>query len=130
LEYQRGTGTDVYKAVDGTMILFKPEHVPMILSGRKTETRRLGNKRWNVGAVHQARTRMMDKDSTFANLKIISIRQEYLDKINLFGVWREGYKCKADYKAAFYRINPKSEKNPLLWVVRFELMEDLTNDNR
>ena len=37
------------------MILFQEEHVQPILDGHKTQTRRLGKKRWNVGAVHQCK---------------------------------------------------------------------------
>jgi hypothetical protein len=34
------------------MILFKKEHKDLILADIKTQTRRTGNKRWNVGAIH------------------------------------------------------------------------------
>ena len=34
------------------MILFRPQHVGPILDGRKTQTRRLGKRRWREGAIH------------------------------------------------------------------------------
>jgi hypothetical protein len=104
------------------MILFKPEHVAPILSGRKTQTRRMGNKRWNVGAVHQARTRMLDADSTFAHLCIRDVRREVLRQITETDAWAEGYETRADYLAAFRRINrnpPGEQLKFYVWVVEF-----------
>lgn len=105
------------------MILFKPEHVELILSGRKTQTRRMGKKRWNVGAVHQARTRMMDADSTFARLRIVAVRREMLGMMTEADARAEGYSDLGDYFGAFCRINhvgPASSIGGLpVWVVEF-----------
>jgi len=102
------------------VILFKPEHVQPILDGRKTQTRRLGQKRWNVGAVHQARTRMLDAASTFARLRILGVRQEHLLDVSVEDARREGYHSAIAYIDAFYRINGDVESDPLVWVVDFE----------
>lgn len=103
------------------MILFKPEHVAPILEGRKTQTRRVGSRRWNVGAVHQARTKMLDAGSTFARLSILDVRIEKLSAITPLDAWREGYESVPAYLAAFYRINGDADPDPHVWVVEFEV---------
>lgn len=114
------------------MILFRPEHVQSILDGRKTQTRRLGKKRWNVGAVHQARLRMMDADSCFARLRIADVRRENLNDITEADADAEGYDSRNEYLAAFYRINHYSYgwSVPDVWVVEFELVAALLSKGR
>lgn len=89
------------------MILFKEQHVVPILEGRKTQTRRLWAKpRVKVGNVYQARTRMLDKNSTFAMLRVIWVRDaEPLDKISPADAWAEGYDSVAAFLAEFRKIN-------------------------
>lgn len=101
------------------MILFKPEHVQPILDGRKTQTRRLGNRRWREGAVHQARTKMFG--DPFAYLRILDVRREVLGAITTADARAEGYTMTADYLAAFERINGSAPLELPVWVVEFEL---------
>jgi hypothetical protein len=103
------------------MILFKPEHVEPILSGRKTQTRRLGKKRWNVGAIHQARTRMLDASSCFASLKILAVEQEPLGWIDDYGAKLEGYESRGHYLQAWDRINGDTKLATPVWVIEFEV---------
>ena len=92
------------------MLLFKPEHIEPILSGRKTETRRIwANWRCNVGAVHLAKTRMLSPDH-FARLEILDRWEERLGDITDEGAWREGYDSRDDYLQKFREINVKSLK--------------------
>lgn len=106
------------------MILFKPEHVKPILDGRKTQTRRLGKRRWNIGAHHQARTRMMDKASTFAVLEIGAVGFEPLQLMTPYDAWAEGYECLADFVGVWERINgPGSwDLDPMVYVVCFRII--------
>ncbi len=107
------------------MILFKIEHGAAILDGRKTQTRRLGKKRWNVGAVHQCRTRMLDPVSTFARVEIVDVRTEWLWDISHDDAVAEGYTGIGTYLTAFYAINKMAtDANPLVWVVSFALVEE------
>jgi hypothetical protein len=104
------------------MISFKPEHVRPILEGRKTQTRRLGKKRWNVGAVHQCRTRLFDGEP-FASVRITSVRRERLGEISDDDVEREGYKTLADFRGAWETIYRRPFENDLeVWVVDFKLV--------
>ena len=59
------------------MILFKPEHVQPTLTRRKTQTRRVGKRRWNVGAVHQqCRTQLYGQP--FARIRILGVYHKLL----------------------------------------------------
>lgn len=62
------------------MILFKPEMAQAILEGRKTVTRRVGKKRWNVGAIRLCYTRPAfarpNPGKPFARIEVLSVTQE------------------------------------------------------
>jgi len=102
------------------MILFKPEHVHPILEGRKTETRRLGKKRWNVDAIHQCRTRLFGQP--FAKVRILEVRREPLGALNNDDARAEGYESREAYREVWERIYGSWDANQLVWVVRFELV--------
>lgn len=113
------------------MILFKPEHVAPILASTKTQTRRMGKKRWNVGAVHQAKTRLFGVEP-FAHLRILEVRYEMLGFTSEADARAEGYATVSEFVGAFLRINgmdpaeaplPGLLKMMYVWVVRFELAE-------
>lgn len=101
------------------MILFKHEHVKPILNGTKTQTRRTGKKRWKIGAIRQAKTGY-NKDSEFAKIKVLAIRQEKLGDITYPDAVREGYKTIAEYVEVFERIYGFWNDELLVWVVDFE----------
>lgn len=108
------------------MILFKPEHVPLILDGRKTQTRRLWKKpRVRVGAVHQCFTKppwMQEKAEPFARVRITGLRWEELACISAEDALREGYADREAYFEAFERIyRVERDDIGLVWVVDFAL---------
>lgn len=104
------------------MILFKPEHVEPILSGCKTQTRRTGKLRWKVGAIRQAKTSYR-KDSEFARLRIISVRQERLGDITHWDAVAEGYHSIAAYIEVFRRIYGFWDPGQQVWVIDFVKVE-------
>lgn len=107
------------------MILFKPEHVPLIISGAKTQTRRLGKCRWKVGSVHKCYTRppfTRGGAEPFAAVRILAVRQEPLKSICTADALAEGYGGVGEFISAFYCINRRTAGlNPLVWVVTFEV---------
>lgn len=104
------------------MILFKQEHKPMILGGRKTQTRRTGKKRWNVGSIHQAKTGFK-KDDVFASLRILAVRPERLGDISEADARAEGYDSIEEYKKVFARIYGRWMADEDVWVVDFEKVD-------
>lgn len=111
------------------MLLFKPEHVPLILNGTKTQTRRIWKrKRCNVGSVHLAKTEMLSKEY-FAKLTILRVWQEKLGDISETDAIAEGYKNRDDYLNAFFKINKINDEInqfawlwKLVWCVEFEVV--------
>jgi len=117
------------------VILFRPEHVDLIVSGRKTQTRRLGRRRWNVGASHQASTRLFDPSATFARLRILRVRRECAQCISDEDAVAEGYEDPDSFLEAFCRINPGwppaiggEMVDPYVWAVTFALERCLCAD--
>jgi len=105
------------------VILFKPEHVQPILEGRKTQTRRTGKKRWNVGSVHQAKLNFKKGSKPFAYLKITDVRQERLGNITEADAWAEGYGSIEEYKEVFKQIYGYWNPDINVWVVNFEVVK-------
>lgn len=105
------------------MILFRPEHVAPILEGRKTQTRRAGNKRWNVGAVHQCKTTLFSPEPPFARVRIIDVRRQKLGEMSREEVLAEGYKTWPQYVAALSAIHGREfGLEEEVWVVEFEVV--------
>ncbi len=111
-------------------LLFKPEHVPLILSGRKTQTRRLWKKRRVVpGSVHPCYTRppfARGGAEPFAYVLVRRTWQEPLESISEADAIAEGYPNREEYLKAFHRINrttPEELVGILPWCVEFEMFK-------
>lgn len=102
------------------MILLKQEHVKVILSGRKTQTRRRGKCRWRIGSIHLAKTNFK-KDSVFAALKILSVRQERLGNISEADAVAEGYSSIKEYLDVFRQIYDLFDPDEIVWIIDFEV---------
>lgn len=110
------------------MILFRPEFVALILSGRKVQTRRLGKRRWRVGSLHACYTRppfARGGAERFCRVRITDVRRELLFSISVQDALAEGYPDRQAFLDAFRRINEKRTTgpvfNPPVWIVQFEL---------
>lgn len=106
------------------MILFKPEHVAPIIQGRKTQTRRIGKRRWRIGSIHQAKLNFSKGSRPFAKLRILAVRQERLGDISEEDAKAEGYSSIEAYKEVFGRIYGWWDPDVLVWVIDFEVMPD------
>ena len=111
------------------MILFKKEFVPLILAGRKTQTRRLWPHgcRAKVGAVHYAKTSYAP-DSTFAKIRIKRVWREekgalWISRDDAFAEGFSGTYPALQFTLAFERINGKGALLTPLWAVEFELVK-------
>jgi len=109
-------------------LLFKPEHVPLILNKTKTETRRIWKRsRCKIGSIHKAKTEMLSKEY-FAKLKILDCHREEFHCITEEDVQKEGGYTRRSYIKKFLEINPKIDELTIhgqipfnVWVVKFEL---------
>lgn len=104
------------------MILFKPKHVPLILSGRKTETRRTWKiARVKVGKTYQAKTQLFGEP--FARLLITGLRRERLGNISEESIHAEGYDSIKGFMEAWMEIKGSWNPNLEVWVVKYKLEE-------
>jgi Uncharacterized conserved protein len=113
------------------MILFDRIFVDPILQGNKIETRRLGEKRWNVGSTHQATTNRFKKNATIANLLILEVEHEPVGAITELGARLEGFSSRQAFLDFFYEKNKKRldsvriggwEMTPC-WRIRFQVVK-------
>lgn len=111
-------------------MLFKEQHMDMILSGKKTQTRRAWKRPMvKVGGIYKCKLQMLSKEY-FAKIKVLKLWQEHIDDCSEEDAIKEGYGCKAHFMKVFEEINPKfleeilQRKSPKIWVIEFKLVED------
>lgn len=107
-------------------MLFKEYHAPMILSGRKTQTRRLWKRPMvKVGGIYSAQTGFCKPETAFARIRVLRLWKESLKAISEQDAKAEGYPSKAAFLNAFGAIN----HIPIVWVndpvtcVEFEVVK-------
>ena len=107
------------------MILFKQRFINLILSGKKTSTRRIGKKRWNIGSNHQLKISFFAKP--FAIVEIIGVRQEKLGDISESDAESEGFKTPAEFIESYREIHKLADTDDIseteVWVVEFKTVE-------
>ncbi|MTI82320.1 MAG: ASCH domain-containing protein [Firmicutes bacterium] len=101
------------------MILFKPEHIPMVKNGIKTQTRRKGKPRWKIGSIHQAKENFKKGSKPFAHIEILAVRREPLGSITEADAKAEGYSSVEEYKKVFQRIYGDWNPDEVVNVVDF-----------
>ena len=103
------------------MILFKKRLIEPILSGQKTQTRRTGKKRWNIGSIHQARLNYYGKP--FAHLRVLDARRERVGDISEVDALAEGVGSVKEFVELWPAINGEWNPDLEVWVVEFEVMK-------
>jgi hypothetical protein len=108
------------------MFLFMKKHVPMILDETKTQTRRNHKRaRALVGSIHQCRTMMLNKDSTFARIKILRVWQERVYDISEEDAQAEGGYTREEYIEGLLKMHKgKLKATDTVYCYEFELVKD------
>jgi hypothetical protein len=106
-------------------MLFKPEHIDLILSGEMTQISKLWERPMaKVGSIHKAKTRLFSKDY-FAFVIITDLRRERLGDITIEDAMKEGYDDLHCYIENWIKNIGYWEPNTTVYVVSFELKESL-----
>lgn len=102
------------------MLLFTRDNVAKIIKGTKTETRRVGQRRWREEARHQIKAA---ESGIFGEplglVEILKVEREALGAITDDGAKREGYRNRAQFFDAWRRLHGSLHLEGLVWVVRF-----------
>jgi len=101
-------------------MLFKKWHIELILSGRKTQTRRLPGKsaNYHVGRVYGIRDRWFSKPE--AHILITRKFRQRLGEISLEDVGKEGYSSLEEFRKAWEEVHGPRSWNPDLIVTAYE----------
>ena len=107
-------------------MLFKPEHVHMILKGSKIRTRRLWKLcRVKVGNYYKCKTQMLSKQS-FATIQVTQISKEKLKVSEAKqdcneDAKKEGYSSWAEFKQKWIQINGLWNPEDEPFIIDFEV---------
>ena len=111
------------------MLLFKPEHIPLIRDGSKTQTRRRWKQcRVKVGSVHQVRVDFRKGGRPVARVRILRTWKERLADISEEDSRAEGCVSPKDFLDHFARIGGLKINgvlmNVIVTAVEFEFIPD------
>jgi len=104
-------------------MLFRPEHKDMILSGKKTATRRNWKRPMvKVGGIYKAKLKMLSKDY-FAKIKVTKLFKQELIDMSFDDVRKEGYDNTDDFERVWREINGWWNTDVIVWVIEFEVVK-------
>ncbi len=108
------------------ILFFRREFIPSILSGRKTQSRRLKKPKVKAGELCELRSGRRREDA-FALAEILDLRCERLSEISEEDVRAEGMNSKEEFLRKFREIYKLSEEeDPEVWVVKFRVVRKLS----
>ena len=101
-------------------MLFKEIHVPMILKGTKTATRRVWKKPMvKEGGIYKAKLKMLSKDY-FAKIKVTKVYKQRLGSMILEDYKKEGYNSRGKFIDIWKKINGSWREDLVVDVIEFE----------
>jgi hypothetical protein len=103
------------------MPFFKKELLAKVLSGEKTETRRVHKQEWKVGKTYAVRDTWFSKPQGY----IIILRKfrQRLAEISDVDIKKEGFRTKDEFFNAWKRIYGKIDENEVLVVYEFKVVK-------
>jgi len=105
-------------------MLFKKEHVPMIMSGRKTATRRAWKSPMaKIGGIYKAKLSMFKPDC-FAKIRVTAMYNQKLKDMSQSDYEKEGYNSKEEFMSIWKEINHYWNPDMNVTVIEFALVEE------
>lgn len=102
-------------------MLFQPEHIPMILDGTKTATRRNWKKVMvKVGGVYKVKTKMMSKEYACL-IRVVNLYKQALGDMTIDDCQNEGYNTLDEFRDIWIKINGVFIPELVVTVVDFRL---------
>lgn len=102
-------------------MLFKQEHIPMILNGRKTQTRRNWKRQMvKVDGIYKVKTQMLSKEY-YCKIKVTKVWKQKLGKMRA-SIY-EGYDTLQEYIDIWTKINGSWNPEMEVYVIDFEVVK-------
>ena len=104
-------------------MLFKESHIPMILNGTKTATRRNWAKPYViVGHSYPVKTKMLSKE-THCRIKVLKVFKQKLKEMTQADCIKEGYFGRKEFQIIWEKINGFWNPEMEVYVIEFEKVE-------
>jgi len=103
-------------------MIFRPEHIKMILEGKKTATRRIWKKPMvKVGGIYKVKAVMLSK-VYHCRIKVNFLYHQRLGAMTLEDAKKEGYDSLEAFQDIWIAINGEYDLHLIVDVVEFELV--------
>jgi len=101
-------------------MLFKPEHIKMILDGFKTATRRVWKKPMvRVGGIYKVKIKMLSKEYA-CKIRVLKLYKQQLAYVTKEDAKKEGYDTLMGFRDTWIKINGEYDLNQVVDVIEFE----------
>jgi len=103
------------------MAIFKRKYIPLVLDGRKVQTRRVHKKEWKVGKTYAVRDTWFSKPQGY--IVILRKFRQRLGDISFADVKKEGFQSLEEFRKACARdITGSWTPNRVVLVYEFKLV--------
>jgi hypothetical protein len=111
--------------VEGDAMIFREEHIRLILKGKKTQTRRRHVRILKVGRVYRIQRSWYE----WTDICILIIRsfQQRLGDITDEEAWREGGYTVEEFRKVWEEINGSWDPLEVVWVYEFRIYQPRTH---
>ena len=109
-------------------MMFKKDLLDMVLSGRKTQTRRLHKHALKVGRTYKVNKNYFETTGEY--IRITKVFPQKLINITQEEIIKEGFSNLEEFREAWIRINGNWDPNMVVTVYEFELAEPPPKQSR
>lgn len=102
------------------MPIFKRKYIPLILDGRKTQTRRIHKQEWQVGKTYGVRDTWFSKPKAY--IVILRKFRQRLGDISQEDIEKEGFSTLAEFKEEWTKINGSWDPESVVIAYEFKLV--------
>ena len=109
-------------------MMFKKDLLEKVISGLKTQTRRLHKKTLRKGKIYALKKNWLENTGEY--IKITKVYHQKLSEITQEEIIKEGFSSLEEFRDAWIRINGSWETETIVKVYEFELAEHPPKQSR
>jgi hypothetical protein len=103
-----------------SMAIFKRKYIPLVLDGRKVQTRRVHKQEWQVGKTYAVRDTWFSKPQ--GRIVVLRKFRQRLGDISTEDVRKEGFSTLDEFEEAWIKINGSWDADKVVIVYEFKLV--------